>query len=172
MRTTKLLSHALGIQVWRLQRLQNSHVVLPSFTTCPRTPTRPMASSSRDTNASQNTTSNPTPDPSTQPASPEPNTPLPLPSPQTAPDNPTTTLTPNAPAIKLDHLGPLVVNKDGTLSRIANWQSMAEIERQNTLRILGKRNMLRREELERAEKEKGEGKEGDEEGGSKGLRGN
>jgi hypothetical protein len=52
--------------------------------------------------------------------------------------------------MKLDHLGPLVVNKDGTLSRIGNWAEMSEIERQNTLRVLGKRNMLRREALEKA----------------------
>lgn len=60
-----------------------------------------------------------------------------------------------ANTVKLDHMGPLVVNKDGTLSRIANWEAMAEIERQNTLRILGKRNMLRREGLERASREAG-----------------
>ncbi|KAL2223471.1 hypothetical protein M432DRAFT_587390 [Thermoascus aurantiacus ATCC 26904] len=46
-------------------------------------------------------------------------------------------------SIKLDHLGPLVVNSDGTLSRIANWENMTEIERRNTLRVLGKRNQLR-----------------------------
>lgn len=46
-------------------------------------------------------------------------------------------------SIKLDHLGPLVVNQDGTLSRIANWEHMTEIERRNTLRVLGKRNQLR-----------------------------
>ncbi|KAK8237047.1 hypothetical protein HDK77DRAFT_363617, partial [Phyllosticta capitalensis] len=45
--------------------------------------------------------------------------------------------------VKLDALGPMVVNKDGTLSRIANWQKMTEIEKKNTLRILGKRNQLR-----------------------------
>lgn len=45
--------------------------------------------------------------------------------------------------VKLDALGPLVVNVDGSLSRIANWNKMAEIERQNTLRILGKRNKER-----------------------------
>ncbi|KAF2258336.1 hypothetical protein CC78DRAFT_479039 [Lojkania enalia] len=50
-------------------------------------------------------------------------------------------------AVKLDHLGPMVVNRDGTLSRIANWEHMTEIERQNTLRILGKRNQLRMEAL-------------------------
>jgi len=54
-------------------------------------------------------------------------------------------------------MGPLVVNKDGTLSRIANWHAMADIERQNTLRILGKRNLLRREALARAEREAAEG---------------
>jgi hypothetical protein len=45
--------------------------------------------------------------------------------------------------VKLDHLGPMVVNRDGTLSRVANWEQMSEVERQNTLRILGKRNQMR-----------------------------
>lgn len=45
--------------------------------------------------------------------------------------------------ISLDHLGPLVVHKDGTMSRISNWSEMADIERQNTLRILVKRNQVR-----------------------------
>ncbi|KAF2108131.1 hypothetical protein BDV96DRAFT_587820 [Lophiotrema nucula] len=57
--------------------------------------------------------------------------------------------------VKLDHLGPMVVNKDGTLSRIANWEHMTEIEKRNTVRILGKRNMLRIEALEKDEEEKG-----------------
>lgn len=57
--------------------------------------------------------------------------------------------------VKLDHLGPLVVNKDGTLSRIENWAAMAEIERQNTLRVLGKRNQAR---LEALRGEEGEGR--------------
>lgn len=45
--------------------------------------------------------------------------------------------------ISLDHMGPMVVHKDGTLSRINNWDEMTEIERQNTLRILVKRNQVR-----------------------------
>ncbi|KAK1761277.1 hypothetical protein QBC47DRAFT_24992 [Echria macrotheca] len=49
----------------------------------------------------------------------------------------------NGAPVILDALGPMVVGRDGTLSRIANWAEMAEIERQNTLRILGKRNQLR-----------------------------
>jgi hypothetical protein len=52
--------------------------------------------------------------------------------------------------VKLDHLGPLVVNKDGSLSRIGNWAEMADIERENTLRILGKRNQARRAALQQA----------------------
>lgn len=60
--------------------------------------------------------------------------------------------------MKLDHMGPLVVNKDGSLSRINNWGEMSEIEKKNTLRVLGKRNMLRREALLASEKEGGEGK--------------
>jgi hypothetical protein len=77
-------------------------------------------------------------------------TPLPLPE----PDSSNTTridMSNGGSTVKLDHLGPLVVNKDGTLSRIANWEQMAEIEKQNTLRILGKRNMLRREALKNGE---------------------
>ncbi|KAL1754033.1 hypothetical protein FB107DRAFT_216511 [Schizophyllum commune] len=43
----------------------------------------------------------------------------------------------------LDELGPMVVNSDGTLSRIANWAEMTEAEKKNTLRVLSKRNQLR-----------------------------
>jgi hypothetical protein len=32
---------------------------------------------------------------------------------------------------------------DGTVSRIANWGEMTALERENTLRVLGKRNQLR-----------------------------
>ncbi len=45
--------------------------------------------------------------------------------------------------VKLDRLGPLVVHEDGTVSRIANWANMTDIERNNTLRVLGRRNQLR-----------------------------
>ncbi|PIL25657.1 hypothetical protein GSI_11407 [Ganoderma sinense ZZ0214-1] len=41
---------------------------------------------------------------------------------------------------KFDKLGPVVVNKDGTLSRIANWEEMTPIEKERTLRILVARN--------------------------------
>jgi hypothetical protein len=74
---------------------------------------------------------------------------LPLPGPS---NNESTTtkidMSTGGSTVKLDHMGPLVVNKDGTLSRINNWGEMSEVERQNTLRVLGKRNMLRREALQ------------------------
>ncbi|KAK3988154.1 hypothetical protein QBC44DRAFT_329880 [Cladorrhinum sp. PSN332] len=55
----------------------------------------------------------------------------------------TTTLKVNGAPLALDALGPMVVGRDGTLSRIGNWAEMSEFERANTLRILGKGNQLR-----------------------------
>jgi hypothetical protein len=49
----------------------------------------------------------------------------------------------NGAVVSLDKLGPMVIGRDGTVSRIANWNEMCDLERQNTLRILGKRNQLR-----------------------------
>ncbi|RYP12096.1 hypothetical protein DL765_007465 [Monosporascus sp. GIB2] len=69
--------------------------------------------------------------------------PLPLPEPPRAgggDGTPTHQLALDGTGVKLDHLGPLVINEDGTMSRIANWDKMADIERENTLRILGRRN--------------------------------
>ncbi|KAH9224443.1 hypothetical protein DL95DRAFT_279293, partial [Leptodontidium sp. 2 PMI_412] len=54
-------------------------------------------------------------------------------------------------SVKLDHLGPMVVNVDGTLSRISNWDAMADVERENTLRVIGRRNKARLEVLRGAE---------------------
>ncbi|KAI1091170.1 hypothetical protein F5B19DRAFT_286713 [Rostrohypoxylon terebratum] len=78
--------------------------------------------------------------------------PLPLPAPDTSD---AAQLLVGGEGIKLDHLGPLVVNEDGTMSRITNWDKMAEIERQNTLRVLGRRNKQRIEAL-KAEKAQSE----------------
>lgn len=49
--------------------------------------------------------------------------------------------------VSLDHLGPMVVNVDGTLSRIGNWDQMTEMEQTSTMRVLGKRNKQRLEAL-------------------------
>ncbi|RJE25528.1 hypothetical protein PHISCL_02140 [Aspergillus sclerotialis] len=57
--------------------------------------------------------------------------------------------------VKLDHLGPLVVNQDGTVSRISNWVQMTELEKKSTLPVLGKRNKQRMEALKAAEGAKG-----------------
>jgi predicted Fe-S protein YdhL (DUF1289 family) len=50
----------------------------------------------------------------------------------------------------------MVVNKDGSLSRIENWAEMSEMERKNTLRVLGKRNKQRLGELKGKAKEQSE----------------
>ncbi|KZP02587.1 hypothetical protein FIBSPDRAFT_673302, partial [Athelia psychrophila] len=50
-------------------------------------------------------------------------------------------------SVRLDHLGPMVINLDGTVARISNWDAMSEAERLNTLRVLGRRNRGRVEEL-------------------------
>ena len=89
--------------------------------------------------------------PSSAPADSESNAqgvPLPLPAPG---EEATKLDVSSGEAVKLDHLGPIVVNTDGSLSRIANWEQMTEIERKNTLRIVSKRNKLRMEALQKAE---------------------
>jgi hypothetical protein len=45
--------------------------------------------------------------------------------------------------VKLDRLGPIVVNKDGSLSRITNWVEMSEGEQQRTLKVVARRNKMR-----------------------------
>lgn len=55
--------------------------------------------------------------------------------------------------VSLDHLGPMVVNVDGTMSRISNWDRMAEIEKKATIRIIGTRNKARLEALKQAQGE-------------------
>ncbi|VDC02249.1 unnamed protein product [Peniophora sp. CBMAI 1063] len=46
-------------------------------------------------------------------------------------------------SVPLDHLGPMIINTDGTISRITNWLDMTEDERKRTLRLLVKRNRVR-----------------------------
>ncbi|KAH7321218.1 hypothetical protein B0I35DRAFT_428823 [Stachybotrys elegans] len=82
-----------------------------------------------------------------------------------APDDPSVTkldVSGEGTTVKLDHLGPLVVNTDGTLARVANWEHMTEFERRNTLRVLGKRNQERLAVLRAAaaEKDQQQGQEG------------
>ncbi|CAE6457125.1 unnamed protein product [Rhizoctonia solani] len=78
-------------------------------------------------------------------SSPKNPTPLALPAPNesSASDPGVTTLDVGGKSISFDKLGPMVVNSDGTLSRIANWQEMTPAEQKNTIRVLSKRNQLR-----------------------------
>ncbi|KAI1791397.1 hypothetical protein LXA43DRAFT_427781 [Ganoderma leucocontextum] len=71
--------------------------------------------------------------------------PLALPAPSDAADSEEAEkiLVNGTQTFKFDELGPVVVNKDGTLSRIANWEQMAPIEKERTLRILVARNQIR-----------------------------
>jgi predicted Fe-S protein YdhL (DUF1289 family) len=41
----------------------------------------------------------------------------------------------------------MIINSDGTISRIANWASMSAIEQERSLRLLAKRNNVRMESL-------------------------
>ena len=46
-------------------------------------------------------------------------------------------------AVVLDALGPVVVNTDGTLARITNWDRMDDSEREVAKRRIAKRNVER-----------------------------
>ncbi|KAI9223944.1 hypothetical protein BC828DRAFT_402710 [Blastocladiella britannica] len=62
-------------------------------------------------------------------------------------------------AVQLDHLGPMVINTDGTVSRIANWAEMSEFERKATMRVIAKRNRERREVLQQQQELQGQHQE-------------
>ncbi|KAI8639435.1 hypothetical protein BD408DRAFT_421453 [Parasitella parasitica] len=51
---------------------------------------------------------------------------------------------------KLNELGPVVINENGTMSRINNWFEMNEIERANVKRVLLERNRKRLAKLKEA----------------------
>ncbi|KAI0865281.1 hypothetical protein F4860DRAFT_460835 [Xylaria cubensis] len=120
----------------------------PYSTSANSSSSHPPSSPIMDTTETKSETNN-----GTQPESETSSSSAPLPA-LPAADGATSTLEVGGAALRLDHLGPLVVNEDGTLSRIANWEKMADIERENTLRILGKRNQVRLAKL-RAAKESG-----------------
>ncbi len=46
-------------------------------------------------------------------------------------------------SVTLDHMGPVVVNTDGTLSRITNWHRMSDEEQCVAKRKIAKRNVER-----------------------------
>ena len=63
----------------------------------------------------------------------------------------TSTIVVGGEPIKLDNLGPIVLQKDGSLSRITNWHELTELEQQRTLDVVARRNKQRREALQKAE---------------------
>ena len=50
--------------------------------------------------------------------------------------------------LKLDYLGPIIINTDGTLQRIPNWIEMSEVEKSKALRLIAARNRKRIENLQ------------------------
>lgn len=56
---------------------------------------------------------------------------------------PTSSLQVGGPAVPLDHLGPIVINADGTTSRILGWAEKAPEEKELAMRMLAKRNAKR-----------------------------
>ena len=53
--------------------------------------------------------------------------------------------------VKMDNLGPIIINSDGTMSRISGWENLTEGEREKSLRLIAKRNKIRKESLLQAE---------------------
>jgi len=49
--------------------------------------------------------------------------------------------------VKMDALGPIVVNENGSLSRITNWDALSEREREVAKRRIAKRNIQRLDAL-------------------------
>ncbi|KAK1832787.1 hypothetical protein QBC39DRAFT_348219 [Podospora conica] len=135
-------------------RITNTRRHTPSrpLLTPTNTTAMPSSASSNPTQTSSDPASTPPPPSSTShPASTNP-PPTALPALPALPAVPDAAATgENAPqvlrvdgaAVVLDHLGPMVIGRDGTVSRIANWGEMADIERENTLRVLGRRNQIR-----------------------------
>jgi hypothetical protein len=58
--------------------------------------------------------------------------------------------------IKFDQLGPIIINHDGTMRRIANWDKMTEKEQTGILKMLQKRNKQRMDVLKADEEENNE----------------
>ena len=59
----------------------------------------------------------------------------------------TTVISVDGEPVKIDHLGPIVLNSNGTMSRITNWNTMTKDEQLKTIRLIGKRNKIRRRKL-------------------------
>ena len=56
--------------------------------------------------------------------------------------------------------GPIVINSDGSLSRIKNWGEMSDSEKAKTKKLILARNARRRKQLEEEEKKEKEANNG------------
>ena len=61
-------------------------------------------------------------------------------------------------SVKLEDLGPVIVNTDGTLGRIPNWMDMPSDEKAKTIRLVSTRNKRRLMELSSQKIQTGTGK--------------
>lgn len=64
-------------------------------------------------------------------------------------------------SIKLDGMGPVIINTDGTTRRIDNWNEMTDREKEVTFRRISKRNEERRKLLMEQAKQQHEDKSKD-----------
>lgn len=55
--------------------------------------------------------------------------------------------------MKLDHFGPMIINPDGTVRRIANWDTLTKQEKDSSWRLITARNRKRLQELQRQQNE-------------------
>ncbi|KAI1269941.1 hypothetical protein F5Y18DRAFT_372050 [Xylariaceae sp. FL1019] len=126
------------------RRLRTNNTTLPNFNTTTRPPLAGRHGHPHSDSAAKGT--------KTMEPRELPNGPI-LALPETPSNNDTTELAVGS-SVRFDDLGPVVVNVDGSLSRISNWDKMSTIEKENTYRIIGKRNAARRAVLlERQEEE-------------------
>eukprot|EP00566_Odontella_aurita_P025961 CAMPEP_0113562272 /NCGR_PEP_ID=MMETSP0015_2-20120614/20435_1 /TAXON_ID=2838 /ORGANISM="Odontella" /LENGTH=114 /DNA_ID=CAMNT_0000464151 /DNA_START=126 /DNA_END=470 /DNA_ORIENTATION=- /assembly_acc=CAM_ASM_000160 len=73
--------------------------------------------------------------------------------------------------MKFDHLGPVIINADGTTRSIENWNELTEKEKEVTWRRISKRNAQRREALHKKMQEEGVGEDSNEPAGEESARG-
>lgn len=57
---------------------------------------------------------------------------------------------------KLEGLGPIILNSDGTMGRIPNWSEYTDSEKAQAMRLIGARNKKRKEALLQARKAEAE----------------
>lgn len=53
--------------------------------------------------------------------------------------------------VQLTELGAIIINSDGTMSKVENWKELTSAEQAKTLRVIAKRNTRRKAALEAQE---------------------